>query len=122
MPLPISLQTVHQLLEQREGQLRQEVSTVQARGNDDPNDVTDRKDEANDRLLAAVGNAEVERDLEELRAITLARQRIADGSYGRCADCGLEIDPRRLLAQPTATRCTRCQAEAERHPQATLRG
>lgn len=122
MPLPISLQTVHQLLEQREGQLRQEVSTAQARGNDDPNDVTDRKDEANDRLLAAVGNAEVERDLEELRAITLARQRIADGSYGRCADCGLEIDPRRLLAQPTATRCTRCQAEAERHPQATLRG
>ena len=122
MPLPPSLQAVHQLLEQRAKQLEQEVSAAQARGNDDLNDVTDRKDEANDRLLAVVGNAEVERDLAELRAIALARERIADGSYGRCTDCGVDIDPRRLLAQPTAIRCTRCQAEAERHPQATPRG
>ena len=122
MPLPPSLQAVHQLLKQRERQLEQEVFTAQARGNDDMNDVTDRKDEANDRLLAVVGNAEVERDLAELRAIALACERIADGSYGRCADCGVDIDPRRLLAQPTASRCTRCQAEAERHPQAILRG
>ena len=122
MPLPPSLQAVHQLLKQRAKQLEQEVSAAQARGNDDLNDVTDRKDEANDRLLAVVGNAEVERDLAELRAITLARERIADGSYGRCTDCGVDINPRRLLAQPTATRCTPCQAEAERHPQATLRG
>lgn len=121
MPLPTSLQTVHQLLKQRERQLLQEVSTAQARGNDDLHDVTDRKDEANDRLLAQVGNAEVERDLEELRAIALACERIADGSYGRCTDCGVDIDPLRLLAQPTAFRCTRCQAEAERHPQATPR-
>ena len=122
MPLPISLHTVRQLLEQRAKQLELEIAAAQARGNDDPNDVTDRKDEANERLLAVIGNAQVERDLAELREIALARQHIADGSYGRCADCGLDINPRRLLAQPTATRCTRCQAEAERHPRATLRG
>ena len=122
MPLPTSPQTVHLLLERRAEQLEQEIAAAQARGNDDPNDVTDRKDEANERSLAVVGNAEVERDLAELRQIALARERIADGSYGRCADCGIDIDPRRLLAQPTATRCTHCQAGAERHPQATLRG
>ena len=122
MPLSNSLQTVQQLLERRAKQLEQDVAAAQARGNDDPNDVTDRKDEANARMLAEVGNAEVERDLAELRQIALARQRIADGSYGRCADCGVDIDPRRLLAQPTAARCTRCEAEAERKPHATLRG
>ena len=122
MPLSNSLQTVQQLLERRAKQLEQEVAAAQARGNDDPNDVTDRKDEANARVLAEVGNAEVERDLAELREIALARQRIADGSYGRCADCGVDIDPRRLLAQPAAARCTRCQADAERHLQPNLRG
>lgn len=122
MPLSNSLQTVQQLLERRAKQLEHEVAAAQARRNDDPNDVTDRKDEANERVLAEIGNAEVERDLEELRQIALARQRIADGSYGRCADCGVDIDPRRLLAQPTAARCTHCQAEAERNPHATVRG
>ena len=122
MPLSNSLQTVDQLLEQRATQLEQEVAAAQARGNDDPNDVTDRKEEANERVLAEIGNAEVERDLAELREIALARQRIADGSYGRCADCGVDIDPRRLLVQPAAARCTRCQTEAERGPHATPRG
>ena len=122
MPLSNSLQTVQQLLEQRAKQLEQEVAAAQVRGNDDPNDVTDRKDEANARVLAEIGNAEVERDLAELREIALARQRIADGSYGRCVDCGADIDPSRLLAQLAAVRCTRCQAEVERSPHATLRG
>ena len=126
MSLSNSLQNVHQLLEQRANRLEQKVAAAQARGSDDPNDVTDRKDEANERVLAEVGNAEVERDLAELRQIALARQRIADGSYGRCVDCGVDIDPRRLLAQLAAARCIRCQAEAEaeaeRNPHATPRG
>ena len=117
MPLPVSLQTVHQLLDRRAEQLEQEIAAAQARSDDSPHDVTDRKDEANERLLAVISDAEVERDLAELREIALARKRMADGNYGRCADCGADIDPRRLLAQPTASRCTLCQAEAERHPQ-----
>ncbi len=122
MPLPVSLHTVRQLLDRRAKQLEQEIAAAQARSDDGLHDVTDRKDEANERLLAVIGGAEVERDLAELREIALARERMADSRYGRCADCGADIDPRRLLAQPTASRCTRCQAEAERHPQATLRG
>jgi len=122
MPLSNSLQNVRQLLEQRAKQLEQEVAAAQARASDDTNDVTDRKDEANQRVLAEIGNAEVERDLAELRDIALARQRIDDSSYGRCTDCGVDIDPRRLLAQPAAARCTRCQAEAEQNPHPSSRG
>ena len=46
----------------------------------------------------------------------------ADNSYGRCVDCGVDIDPRRLLAQPAAARCIRCQAEAERQLPPPVRG
>lgn len=45
------------------------------------------------------------------REILEARQalaRIEAGGYGLCATCGAEIDPRRLEAMPTATRCIAC--------------
>ncbi|MDE2400404.1 MAG: TraR/DksA family transcriptional regulator [Burkholderiales bacterium] len=113
MPSPTTVQTVRQQLEQRAHQLEQEVTAVQARDEDAMTGVSDRKDEANNRSLVEIGSAEVERDISELREIAHALQRIDDGSYGLCADCGVKIDERRLLAQPTAIRCTHCQAEAE---------
>ena len=119
MPLSNSLKNVDQLLEERAKQLEQEVAGVQEPGSDDPDEVTDHKDEAGQRVLEEIVNAEAERDLVELREIALARQRIADNRYGRCVDCGVDMDPRRLLAQPAAARCTRCQADAERGPNAT---
>jgi RNA polymerase-binding transcription factor DksA len=36
--------------------------------------------------------------------------RLADGSYGRCADCGGTIAPERLEVRPEARLCTACQA------------
>lgn len=53
-------------------------------------------------------------DMENhLREIIDAQDRIIDGRYGRCADCGAEIDARRLLVEPTASLCVDCQAMAE---------
>lgn len=37
-----------------------------------------------------------------------ALRRIAAGEYGMCFLCGEEIDVRRLLVDPTTTRCIRC--------------
>ena len=41
-------------------------------------------------------------------ALDAALKRIADGSYGVCAKCGVQIDPRRLKALPTAIHCIAC--------------
>jgi len=106
-------QTVLALLAQRTNKLRQDVASAQVLSDAAAHEVTDRKDEANERSLAVVGSAEVERDLAELREIALARERIAAGTYGQCLDCGEAIDPRRLKAQPTAIRCIACQGRAE---------
>ena len=54
-----------------------------------------------------------ERESAELVAIDEALQRIADGSYGLCVDCGVSIATARLHANPTALRCVGCQDKAE---------
>jgi DnaK suppressor protein len=65
-------------------------------------------------LIADLDNAELLRDLNELREVEAALQRVEDGSYGTCIDCGKDIDVARLHAQPSARRCIACQAAHER--------
>jgi RNA polymerase-binding transcription factor DksA len=105
-----------QRLDERARQLEQLITAAQADVNSS-HEVTDRKDEAHDELQAAISSADMKRHLAELREIQRARERIADGSYGECINCGLPIAPGRLLAQPTAMRCTMCQSALERHSQ-----
>jgi RNA polymerase-binding transcription factor DksA len=65
-------------------------------------------------LLADLDQAEMTRDLAELRDLEAARLRLADGSYGTCVDCKGEIGYERLRANPAAMRCIRCQALHEK--------
>ncbi|MCP5151105.1 MAG: TraR/DksA C4-type zinc finger protein [Ectothiorhodospiraceae bacterium] len=46
----------------------------------------------------------------DLRA---AIERMEDGSYGECVDCGEVIGYERLLAHPAAARCVGCQGRRE---------
>lgn len=57
--------------------------------------------------------AEAGRDIDELRAIDAALSSIDQGKYGLCIDCGDEIPSQRLLAQPLALRCLKCQQRHE---------
>lgn len=50
---------------------------------------------------------------QRLRDIIDAQDRLSEGSYGRCAECESEIDPKRLLADPAATLCLSCRQSAE---------
>jgi DnaK suppressor protein len=50
---------------------------------------------------------------ERSRAVMLARDRVRDGTYGICGDCGRPIPPRRLQVLPTATLCVQCQERRE---------
>jgi RNA polymerase-binding protein DksA len=47
---------------------------------------------------------------EEIAQIRNALMRIANGTYGTCANCGAEIARERLIARPVATRCIACAA------------
>jgi DnaK suppressor protein len=50
---------------------------------------------------------------EEERRIAEARRALAEGSYGRCKECGRPIPPERLEAVPEAVRCLSCQRHFE---------
>lgn len=55
-------------------------------------------------------------DLERRQLLTVERalEAIEDGSYGTCAECGEEIEEKRLNAVPWATYCLACQELADR--------
>jgi RNA polymerase-binding transcription factor DksA/GNAT superfamily N-acetyltransferase len=74
----------------------------------------DAGDESVAALLADLDQSELSRDLEELRGLEAARTRLADGSYGTCADCGADIGFERLKAEPGARRCIACQTLHEK--------
>jgi DnaK suppressor protein len=76
--------------------------------------VPDTADQAVADLLSDLDQAELSRDLQELRDLDTARARLADGTFGRCVDCGQEIEPERLNACPTAVCCFDCQRIHER--------
>ncbi|MFP7570198.1 TraR/DksA family transcriptional regulator [Marivita sp. S2033] len=70
-----------------------------------PKDWEDRASERQgDEVLQALGNS----DLEELRGIDAALDRIDNGSYGVCATCGETISDERLEAVPTTALCRTC--------------
>jgi DnaK suppressor protein len=111
------LATLRDLLLYRQGELRAEVKAQAPSGRaqaDIAGEVIDRKDQADDWARSEVSDAELQRDIDELALVERALQRLHDGVYGDCVDCGEAIPLSRLRAQPAALRCAACQARAER--------
>jgi len=50
---------------------------------------------------------------ERLRALNDAQDRLMDGGYGRCLECGEQINAKRLAADPALSLCLNCQTRAE---------
>jgi DnaK suppressor protein len=50
---------------------------------------------------------------ETLHRINEALERLEEGTYGRCFECGEEIGPQRLRALPFAVRCKDCEEARE---------
>ena len=118
------LEEFEDLIRQRRRELVTELLEDVARARDETfadvaGSVTDPGDEAIADLLSDLDNAEVARDMRTVRDLDAAFARIADGSYGICADCGDDIGLQRLRAYPTAMRCIKCQEVYEKtyaHP------
>lgn len=74
----------------------------------------DTEDDSFSNLIVDLNHAEIERDAGELRRIDRALQRLAEGTYGSCEECGGPIAAARLEVEPTAVRCIRCQEVYEK--------
>lgn len=56
----------------------------------------------------------MENEEETLDLIELALERIEDGSFGQCDECGSKIPKARLNALPYAALCVKCAGQMER--------
>ena len=78
------------------------------------NEPGDSGDESMASALADFNVTIVDRQVQGLRDIEAAFQRIKNGGYGECIECGDEVPFNRLQAYPTAKRCIACQEKRER--------
>lgn len=73
----------------------------------------DAVDSALDSVQDEISSQLAEVEDRELARIEEALERMREGSFGICEDCGTNIPMARLDALPYATRCIKCQREAE---------
>jgi len=80
----------------------------------DPDDFPDEIDTASSEVgLAFIGRLR-ERERGLLSKINAALEKIEDGEYGECENCGEEIGRKRLEARPVARLCIDCKSEQEK--------
>ena len=111
------LQKLKKQLLERQRVLVDEVHTQRSQTAEDEDalgGVGDAGDESVVRMVTDLHLQEAGRDMDELRDIEAALQRMEDGTYGDCEQCGAEIGYPRLEAQPTATRDIQCQSVWEK--------
>ena len=79
-----------------------------------PFDIGDEGDRADSERTHEVSVLLSVRDKEKLLAIDEALDKIQDGTYGECEECGDEIGAGRLKAMPLAKLCISCQSQVEK--------
>ena len=102
------------LLQVREeifGQMKQRDGSAQEIGQNGIQDIGDESATISNRdLLLSLSQNERERLLE----VDEALDRIEDGTFGICEECGEAISLKRLEVMPNARYCVKCQEELER--------
>jgi RNA polymerase-binding protein DksA len=122
---PEQTQELHKVVEQRRAALLAEVRSDLDKVREDRIDtivgaVPDPGDESVASLITDLNVGDASRDIAELRMLEAARERMAQGSYGICINCGQDIGFERLRANPAAERCINCQTQYEKtHAQPT---
>jgi DnaK suppressor protein len=89
----------------------QEMRSEREGQKDEGMDTYDLASEERDREISFILS---DRERAKMSAIDDALERIADGSYGVCESCGLEIAEERLEALPFTRLCRDCQQDMER--------
>lgn len=110
----MNLQEIRQNLEKEQARLLGHAKELQGKQSQNHGANLDRDDLAQnfasrERYLAL-------RDVERAQLLQIqdALERIADGTYGMCANCGEAIAQGRLEIIPYAALCVRCQREKDR--------
>jgi DnaK suppressor protein len=101
------------LVEMREKQLAEFSEKLIPKGIEAQSEIGDIIDQAGDERDRELSLLLTGRDKEKLRAIDEALEKIEEGTYGICEECGEKIGPSRLKVMPLAKYCVNCQSRLE---------
>jgi DnaK suppressor protein len=99
-----------EIIKEIEGSLGQSLTEDQQRRLESARDVGDQ---ALMDLERELGISLMEMRNRRRQSIDEALTRLHEGTYGMCAECGVEISEKRLQVVPFAKLCVECQSRAE---------
>ena len=97
------------MLEDRRREIQDKLRSLRETLPVEMGQVRDVEEQSVDDFVQEVDFALMQMKSETLRKIDEAIQRLEQGSYGACQECGSEIAPARLQAVPFAELCRGCQ-------------
>ena len=79
-----------------------------------PSNIGDLVDQAGDERDRELSLLLTGRDKEKLTAINEALEKLDEGTYGVCEECGEKIGEGRIKVMPLAKLCVSCQSKLEK--------
>jgi DnaK suppressor protein len=104
---------LRQMLEDRRGEIQGKLRSILDTLPEEKASVRDTEEQSVSDFVEEVDFTLMQMKSETLAKIDEALRRLAEGTYGRCLDCGREIPGARLVALPFAARCRDCQEHQE---------
>lgn len=101
------------LLERKRELLRSIQSNLDSSNQASDNRSSDPIDVASDSFEDDLSMSLAGREAEELASINDALDKIEEGTYGECEECGKPIPAARLKALPFASMCIKCKEQQE---------
>ncbi len=117
------LSQLHKQVDDERARLRQDIREELTRSDDEQyatlaGQVHDAGEESVADMLVDINTAVLSNSIKALRDIEAAQERLREGTYGRCEECGEDIPFERLHANPSAKLCLADQERYEAaHPQ-----
>lgn len=102
------LEIEHKRLADELAQLQNNKSSAEERREGSP--FGKREEEATETLELEKRLVLENRIRQEMASVEHAMEKIEQGTYGLCDNCGKPIDPERLEALPQASLCMKCKA------------
>jgi DnaK suppressor protein len=110
-----TIQSLRKKLEEARAQFSHEAARKADAGREAGNDLAaaDVVDRAVSTYTKELNFSQSENETQLLQMVDGALQRMDDGTYGQCLNCGKEIGLKRLEAVPWTHLCIDCQSKAE---------
>jgi RNA polymerase-binding transcription factor len=107
------------LLKMREDLVREIARRSKATTEPGAQDIGDVLDSVSEERTRELDMILTDREKRKLLQIDDALDRIEDGAYGQCEECGVKIPKARLKVLPFAKFCVECQEKNEREEKYT---